>query len=369
VNIGQRNICPHRIDAQGGTEVTPRLPHVPYNIPMLSLSRESPLWAAYGSTEDAPPPIINDPALPLVSVVTPSYNQGRYLRATIESVLSQSYPNLEYLVIDAGSTDTCLDILKSYAHEPRMRWLSEPDRGQSDAINKGWARSRGHILAWLNSDDTYLPDAIAGQVRALQADPVACAVYADAQYTDAAGRPLTRLYGRPYSPLALLRLEIPPSPTVFLRRELAAKIGPLNITRRYSMDTDYWMRAARIAPFRQVHALVATYRLHAESKTVGQFAGFYREWLAVAESYFADPDLPADLRAARGPVIADIYAAMANLEAHGGRPSDALRYLVYALTLGGPRPRMLKLPLSLAERRLPLGLAARASDLWGRVRR
>ncbi|MEI7646100.1 MAG: glycosyltransferase family 2 protein [Chloroflexales bacterium] len=335
----------------------------------LPLYRQSPLWAAYGPAEDAPPPRIIDPALPLVSVVTPSYNQGRYLRATIESVLGQGYPNLEYLVIDGGSSDESLGILESYADEPRLRWLSAPDRGQSDAINKGWAMCRGHILAWLNSDDTYLPGAIAGQVRALLADPAAGAVYADAQYTDAAGRPLTRFYGRPYSPLALLRLEIPASPTVFLRRDLVAAVGPLNLARRYSMDTDYWARAARIAPFRQVHALVATYRLHAGSKTVGQFAGFYREWLAVAESYFADPDLPANLRAARGSVIADIYAAMANLEARGGRPADALRYLAYALATGGPRPRMLKLPLSLAERRLPLGLAARASALWGRLRR
>ncbi|MBX0329134.1 glycosyltransferase, partial [Oscillochloris sp. ZM17-4] len=333
------------------------------------LASESPPWAAYGPVEDAPAPIIGDPALPLVSVVTPSFNQGRYLRDTIESVLGQGYPNLEYLVIDGGSADESLDVLRDYAGELRLRWLSEPDRGQSDAINKGWARCRGQVMAWLNSDDTYLPGAIAGQVRALLAHPEAGAVYADAQYTDAAGRPLTRLYGRPYSPLALLRLELPAQPTVFLRREIVARVGPISLGRRYSMDTDYWARAARLAPFQQVRALVATYRLHAESKTVGQFAGFYREWLAVAEAFFAEPGLPAELRAGRGPVLADIYAAMANLEARGGRPADALRYLAYALQCGGPRPRMLKLPLSLAERRLPLGLAARASAIWGRWRR
>lgn len=336
----------------------------------ISLASEFPLWADYGPVEDAPAPVIGDPAMPLVSVVTPSLNQGRYLRATIESVLSQGYPNLEYIVIDGGSADESLGVLRDYAGEPRMRWLSGPDRGQSDAINKGWARCRGQILAWLNSDDTYLPGAIAGQVRELLSAPEAGAVYADAQYTDADGRPLTRLYGRPYSPAALLRLEIPAQPTVFLRRDLVSQIGPLSLVRRYSLDSDYWARAARVAPFRQAHALVATYRLHPDSKTVGQFAGFYREWLEVAESFFAEPGLPADLRAARGPVLADIYAAMANLEAGGGgRAADALRYLAYALHIGGPRPRMLKLPLALAERRLPLGLAARASELWGRLRR
>ncbi|NTV62220.1 MAG: glycosyltransferase [Oscillochloris sp.] len=310
-----------------------------------------------------------DPALPLVSVVTPSFNQGRFLRATIESVLGQSYPNLEYIVIDGGSSDGSLGILQSYAHEPRLRWLSEPDRGQSDAINKGWARSCGQILAWLNSDDTYLPAAISTQVQALLADPSAGAVYADAQYIDAAGRSLTRIYGRPYSPQALLRLELPAQPTVFLRRELVAQVGPISLARRYSMDTDYWARLARLAPFRQVRALVATYRLHPESKTVGQTSGFYQEWLEVAEHFFAHPDLPGELRAARGEVIADIYAAIANLEAQTGSLPQLLRYLAYALAAGGLRPRMLKLPLVLAERYLPLGLAARASDLWGRVRR
>lgn len=336
---------------------------------LQTLASESPRWAAYGPAAPAPAPVIGDPGLPLVSVVTPSYNQGRYLRATIASVLGQGYPNLEYIIVDGGSTDESLEIVRSFAGEPRLRWLSEPDRGQSDAINKGWARARGQVLAWLNSDDTYLPGAVAGQVRALLEHPEAGGVYADALYTDADGRPLTRIYGRPYAPQALLRLEIPAQPTVFLRRDLVARVGPLSLERRYSMDSDYWARCARVAPFVQARGLVATYRLHAASKTVGQTGGFYREWLAIAEGFFAAAELPAALRAARGAVIADIYAAIANLEASGGRPAQALRYLAYALQLGGPRPRMLKLPLALAERHLPLGLAARASALWGRLRR
>jgi hypothetical protein len=135
------------------------------------------------------------------------------------------------------------------------------------------------------------------------------------------------------------------------------------------MDTDYWARAIRRAPFRQTRAELATYRLHGDSKTVAQPAGFYREWLAIAEAFFADPEVAPALRVARPAVLADIYAAVANLEAAAGRPSEALRYLAYAATLAGPRPRMLKLPLALLDRALPLGLAARASALWGRLRR
>lgn len=336
------------------------MPHPP-------LFDTSPAWAAYRVAEALPAPIIGDPALPLISIVTPSLNQGSYLAEAITSVLGQDYPNIEYWVIDGGSSDKSLDVLKASA-DPRLSWISAADRGQSDAINRGWARCRGEIVAWLNSDDTYLPGAIRRQVAALQSNPTAGAVYADAQYTDTRGQALTRLYGRPYSPLALLRLELPPQPTVFLRRELVAQAGPLDLSRRYSMDTDYWVRIARLAPLHYAPGLVATYRLHSASKTVGQFAGFYVEWLEIARHFFAQEGLPAELRAARGPVIADIYAAMANLEAARGSPAAALRYLAFAIAVGGMRPRMLKLPLALSERYLPLSLAARASELWGRWR-
>ncbi len=333
------------------------------------LAHEALPWAAYRPVENAPEPIIADPALPLVSVVTPSFNQGRFIGETIASVLGQDYPNIELWVIDGGSRDETLAALSSFAHDPRLRWLSEPDRGQSDGINKGWARCRGQVLAWLNADDTYLPGAIRTQVAALLADPGAGAVYGDARYTDAAGRPLGLIAGRPYDPLAVLRLEIPVQPTVFLRREIAARLGPLSLERRYSMDSDYWARAIRLAPMRQSRAEVATYRLHGESKTVSQQAGFYQEWLAIAADFFADRATPEQLRAARPAVLADIYAAMANLEARAGSLADAARYLAYALTLSGPRPRSLKLPLALLDRLVPFGLAPRATALWGRLRR
>lgn len=336
---------------------------------MRPLALEAPAWSAYRPDPPPPPPHLADPGAPLVSVVTPSFNQGRYIGATIASVLGQSHANLELWVVDGGSRDETLDVVRSFAGDPRLRWLSEPDRGQADAINKGWARSAGSILAWLNSDDTYLPGAVAAQVAALAAQPGAGAVYGDARYTDAAGRPLGLIAGRPFSPEAVLRLEIPAQPTVFLRRDLVARVGPLSVGRRYSMDTDYWARAIRQAPFAQTRAELATYRLHGESKTVAQPAGFYGEWLAIAEAFFDAPGLEAGLRAARPAVLADIYAAMANLEAAGGSPAVATRYLAYAWALAGPRPRMLKLPLALLDRAAPLGLAARATSLWGRLRR
>jgi glycosyltransferase involved in cell wall biosynthesis len=336
---------------------------------MLPLANEAPAWFGYLPAEPLPPPLLVDPALPLVSIVTPSYNQGHFLEATITSVLSQAYPNLEYWVIDGGSDDESLSILRRYETDPRLHWLSEPDQGQSDAINKGWARCRGSVLAWLNSDDTYLPDAIRRQVDGLQADPAAGAVYADALYTNADGHPLHVLHSRPYSPLAVLRLELPIQPTVFLRRDLVAALGPLRLDRRYSMDSDYWAKAARVRRFRRVDGIVATYRLHPHSKSVTGFAGFYREWLAIAEAFFADPQIDPGLRRARGGVVADIYAAMANLEARQGDVPAALRYLGFALTAAGFRPRMLKLPISLFDRVSGWDLSAHITELWGRMQR
>lgn len=321
-------------------------------------------WTDYPTPTDLPVPLIRDPARPLVSIVTPSFNQGRYIGATIESVLEQDYPNLEYWVIDGGSSDETLEVLQRYSGDPRLHWLSEHDRGQSDAINKGWSRCRGAILAWLNSDDTYLPGAVRVQVETLQANPACGAVYGDSIYIDAAGRELSRLYSPPYSPLALLRLQLPHQPTVFLRRALVEALGPLNLARRYSMDTDYWVRAARLTTFCRTPRFIATYRLHGESKSVAQFEGFYRDWLAIANQFFADPALPADLRGTRDAVIADLLAAMANLEARQGSLAAALRCLSLAMARGGPRPRMLKLPLSLLSRFAGRDLGAYATQFW-----
>ena len=127
---------------------------------------------------------------PLVTVVTPSFNQGRFIRETIESVLSQDYPNLEYMVIDGGSTDDTLSILKSY--QDRFAWVSEPDRGQAHAINKGWRCAKGEILAWLNSDDIYQPGAIRTAVEYFIHNQQVGMVYGEAYHVDESGQPIDR---------------------------------------------------------------------------------------------------------------------------------------------------------------------------------
>jgi GT2 family glycosyltransferase len=308
----------------------------------LPLAAEYPAWAAY--QQPWPTTVA---AAPLVSIVVPVFNGAATVAETLTSILTQPDVDLEVLVQDGGSTDGTQALVGGFAaRDPRVQLVSESDSGQADAINRGWARARGAILAWLNADDTYTPGAVARQVRALLSDRDAAAVYADALYTNDAGRPLRRITARDYDPLALLRLTIPAQPTVFLRRAIVGVLGPLDVTFHYSMDTEYWSRLALHGRMHRVDGVAATYRLHAMSKTVSQPRGFYREWLMIAERYCAAAVVPPTQQRA---VLADIHAAIANREAQARRPLSALQSAVSALRLAGLRPRLLKLPLSLLD--------------------
>jgi len=222
--------------------------------------------------------------VPLVSIVTPSLNQGRFIRATIESVLAQSYPHVEYLVMDAGSTDETLEILREYSD--RIAWVSAPDQGQADAINRGWQRLRGDIVAYLNSDDLYLPGAVEKAVAALVARPEAGAVYGEGYHVDERGRVLERY---PTEPFSLERLEetcFVCQPTVFMRRAVVERVGWLDASLRYCMDYDLWIRMARVAPIVHVPEFLAHSRLHADTKTLGQRRPAHAEILRMVHRHF-----------------------------------------------------------------------------------
>lgn len=180
---------------------------------------------------------------PRVSIVTPSYNQGQFIEETIRSVLLQGYSNLEYIVIDGGSTDGSVEIIRRYA-ERLAYWVSEPDRGQSDAINKGFFRASGKILAWLNSDDLYLPGAITRAVEYLEEHPRAGIVYGAYKVIEGDGCAVEDCSVPPeYSFATLLRYHFP-QPTMFFRREVIERVGPLQVDLQYSMDWDLMLRAA-----------------------------------------------------------------------------------------------------------------------------
>lgn len=206
--------------------------------------------------------------LPRLSIVTPSFNQARYLEETIRSVLEQDYPFIEYIVVDGGSIDGSLEIIKR--HEKELAgWISEKDRGQTEAINKGFARASGDILAWINSDDTYQLGAFRAAVTELLKHPEAGMVYGDCQYIDENSRPIGR-FPAAQTDLARLRrgyVHIPQQ-AAFFRADLWRQIGPLDPSFYFAMDYDLWVRLAGKASLLYVPQVWANFRLHSDAKTI-----------------------------------------------------------------------------------------------------
>ena len=208
-------------------------------------------------------------ALPLVSIITPSFNQATYLEATIKSVLEQSYPHIEYIIMDGGSTDGSVDVIKKY--EGRIAaWVSEQDKGQTDAINKGFNRAKGDILAWINSDDTYAnPNAVADAVNFLIAHPEVAMVYADCNFIDEQGKIIGKFASRQtdYAKLRTGYVHIPQQ-TMFFRAKYWKELGPLDPSFYFAMDYDLWVRIAKHAPIHYLPGKTwANFRIHTSSKT------------------------------------------------------------------------------------------------------
>ncbi|MFZ5884734.1 MAG: glycosyltransferase family 2 protein [Chloroflexota bacterium] len=222
----------------------------------------------------------------LVSIVTPSYNQARYLEQTLRSVLEQDYPRIEYIVIDGASTDGSVDILKQYA-DRLAYWVSEKDSGQAEAINKGLARARGDIVAWLNSDDFYLPGAVTAAVKAFEAHPEAGLVYGDTVAVDEQGEFIHFPRYAQWTLEDLLTFHILGQPAVFMRREVLLQAGFLDPSFHFLLDHQLWIRMASIAPMVYVPERWAAGRFHESAKNVAQAAKFGEEAfriLAWAES-------------------------------------------------------------------------------------
>jgi len=222
---------------------------------------------------------------PTVTIITPSFNQAAFLEATIRSVLEQDYPLLEYIIIDGGSTDSSVDIIRRY--EDRLAfWASEPDLGQTDAINKGFNRAKGSILAWLNSDDTYQPGAVREAVEFLQAHREVGMVYGSAMYIDAGGRPVARYPSHPTDLRGLRRgVNTISQQAMFFRSVLWKMVGPLDPSFYYAMDYDLWVRIAEISEIRFHDRYWANFRLQEESKSMREA---YRSWPEMMRVHFRD---------------------------------------------------------------------------------
>jgi glycosyltransferase involved in cell wall biosynthesis len=225
---------------------------------------------------------VKDSMQPTISIITPSFNQARYLPKTIESVLTQDYPNMEYILMDGGSTDGSLEIIQNYA-DRLAYWESNPDRGQTDAINKGFARATGKYLAWLNSDDVYKPGAISEAVDFLENHPEAAMVYGDCTFIDAQDREIGRFPAAQTDVHRLRRGYVHiPQQASFFRADLWRKVGPLDLSFYFAMDYDLWVRLAKEAPLiYQPGRVWASFRLHGDAKTIAADDRCWPEMLRV----------------------------------------------------------------------------------------
>jgi hypothetical protein len=261
---------------------------------------------------------------PLVSIITPSYNQANFLEGTIRSVLAQEGVRIEYLIVDGGSTDGSLEIIRRYS--PQLDWwVSEPDHGQAEAINKGLQRASGQYVAWLNSDDLYLPGAVEAAAAILDTNPDLGMVFSDAITIDSQGRPLNRLSFGDWGLDELMGFRIICQPAVFMRRSLIEKIGYLDPSYHYLLDHQLWLRIAQTAPIRHVADLWAAARQHPDAKNVAQAPEFGKEALRLRAWMETQPDLAARITQRKRTVDAGVHRLNARYLLDGGLAGPALR--------------------------------------------
>lgn len=271
----------------------------------------------------------------LVSIITPSLNQSAFLEQTLRSVLEQDYPELEYIVVDGGSTDASVDIIRQY-RDRLAWWVSESDRGQADAINKGLKHARGDIVAWLNSDDFYLPGAVTAAVRAFDASPASVLVYGNMQAVDDQGRLLNTLRYRQLGLEELLCFQIIGQPATFMQRAALERAGGLNPGFHYLLDHQLWIRLARRGPILHVDDTWAAARYHAAAKNRASALEFGREAFRILEWASSDPDLAPVLKGLDRRARASAHRVDARYLLDGGQPRAAIDAWMRALATHPP---------------------------------
>ncbi len=294
----------------------------------------------------------------LVSIITPSFNQASYLEQTLRSVLDQDYPHIEYIVIDGASTDGSVEVIRKYAesrgvvstpndlensHNRGERtlpllayWISEKDSGQAEAINKGLARATGEIVAWLNSDDYYLPGAISAAVKAFEGNPDAVMVYGDLLAVDENGQTINTLKYKQLSLEDLLCFQIIGQPSVFFRREVYEKIGGLDTTFHFLLDHHFWIRIAQYGRILHIPRTWSAARYHAEAKNRAKASQFGREAFRILDWAKSQPGLAEAVSSVERRARASANRVDARYLLDGGKPASALSAWFRALAIHPP---------------------------------
>jgi len=247
--------------------------------------------------------------LPLVSIVTPSFNKGRFIEETILSVKNQTYPRIEHIIMDGDSTDDTIEVLKKYEGTYDMQWVSEPDEGQSDAINKGWKMAKGEILAFLNADDTYLPRAVETAVKFLTDHPDVSMIYGDCNIINESGETTGTYQTKEFNLRELVcGINMVPQPTVFFRREVLDEVGYLDTNLYIGMDSDFWLRVGLKFKVQRIPHLLANFREYPETKCASEFYRFWPEYLYTLNKTFSNPELPLEIKSVKGRAYSCAYS-------------------------------------------------------------
>ena len=230
----------------------------------------------------------------LVSIITPSFNKGPYIEETILSIRNQTYKNIEHIVIDGGSSDETISILNRYNND--LKWISEPDKGQSDAINKGWRLAKGDVIAYLNADDTYLPDAIETAVHFFEKNPDYYMFYGDGITTDEYGKNHRLFHSGEFNMKDLLFCQDNIfQPSVFLRKEVFEIVGDVDIKLHLAMDFDYWLRIALVYPIGYLPKPLSTAKIYQDAKSSALMHKYVIECEYILDKLFSNTHLSAEI--------------------------------------------------------------------------
>lgn len=271
----------------------------------------------------------------LVSIITPSFNQAAYLEQTILSVLEQDYLHIEYLVVDGASTDASVDIIRKY--ESKLAWwVSEKDAGQADAINKGFARATGDVIAWLNSDDYYLAGAVSAAVKIFEEHPEVVLVYGNMLAVDEHGKTFNALNYKQLTLEDLLCFQIIGQPAVFMRRAALQSAGKLDPAYHFMLDHHLWIRIAQLGKILHANQTWSAARYHAEAKNVAKAAEFGRDAFRILDAAAQDGNLASIFAKINRRARASANRVDARYLLDGGQPASALSAWMRALLLHPP---------------------------------
>ena len=271
----------------------------------------------------------------LVSIITPSFNQSAYLEQTMKSVLDQDFPNIEYIVMDGGSTDSSVDIIQRHAARLAF-WTSERDRGQADAINNGMSHAHGEILAWLNSDDYYLPSAVSSAVKILEQNPDVVLIYGDILAVNERGETINTLKYQQLNLEDLLCFQIIGQPSVFFRREAFEKSGGLDTTFHFLLDHQLWIKISAQGKILHVDQTWSAARYHAEAKNRAKASEFGREAFRILDWASHDKKLSSALAKVTKRSTASAHRVDARYLLDSGQSWLAIKAWTRALTIHPP---------------------------------